>query len=116
MKRTIGFFIGDIIENMRLAERIAAEIDFQTFESTEEKHYTVVRCIEIIGEAVKNVPLEVRQKYPGIPWKALAGMRDLAIHFYMGIDYNPHSSPFASQILNNYWNAFTQRINKNISG
>jgi len=82
MKRTIGFFIGDIIENMRLAERIAAEIDFQTFESTEEKHYTVVRCIEIIGEAVKNAlwrsARNIRE-YRGKHWQACVILRFIFI-------------------------------------
>ncbi|MBI4620697.1 MAG: DUF86 domain-containing protein [Desulfobacterales bacterium] len=87
MKRKIKLFIGDILENMRLAENITADIDYTTFVSVKEKHYTVVRCIEIIGEAAKNLPSELRQKYPEVPWKAMAGMRDLAIHFYMGIDY-----------------------------
>lgn len=87
MKRKVKFFIGDIIQNMRLAKKVVADIDYQTFVSMEEKNYTVVRCIEIIGEAVKNIPEDLRMKNPEVPWKALAGMRDLAIHFYMGIDY-----------------------------
>ena len=87
MKRKVKLFVGDIIHNMRLAERVTADIDYDTFVLSEEKNYTVVRCIEIIGEAVKNIPEALRRKYVEIPWKALAGMRDLAIHFYMGIDY-----------------------------
>jgi uncharacterized protein with HEPN domain len=87
MKRNIKLFISDILNNMRLAERVVADIDYKAFVSIEEKNYTAVRCIEIIGEAVKNIPEEVRRRYPEIPWKALAGMRDLAIHFYMGVDY-----------------------------
>ncbi|MFH0919194.1 MAG: DUF86 domain-containing protein [Fibrobacterota bacterium] len=87
MKRHVKLFVGDMLENIRLAETTIADIDFEAFVSIKEKNYTVVRCIEIIGEAVKNLPEEVRQKYSEIPWKALAGMRDLSIHFYMGVDY-----------------------------
>ena len=87
MKRNVRLFIGDIIDNIRLAERFAADIDFEAFVSNEEKHYTAVRCMEIAGEAVKNIPEELRMKHPEIPWKALAGMRDLAIYFYMSVDY-----------------------------
>lgn len=48
----------------------------------------VVRNIEIIGEAVKNLPMDFRKKYNYVPWKDIAGMRDRIVHFYFGIDYN----------------------------
>jgi len=48
----------------------------------------VVRNIEIIGEAIKNLPEEFKNKHKGIPWKDIAGMRDRIAHFYFGIDYN----------------------------
>jgi len=47
-----------------------------------------VRSIEIIGEAVKNVPDRVRKKYPGVEWRAVAGMRDKLIHDYVTVDYD----------------------------
>jgi uncharacterized protein with HEPN domain len=47
-----------------------------------------VRSIEIIGEATKQVPEDIRQKYPHIQWRAMAGMRDRLIHGYFGIDYD----------------------------
>ncbi len=47
-----------------------------------------VRSIEIIGEASKNIPDEIRQKYAHIQWRAMAGMRDRLIHSYFGIDYD----------------------------
>ncbi len=48
----------------------------------------VIRKFEIIGEASKNVSPLIKGKYPGIPWKNMAGMRDTLIHAYFGIDYN----------------------------
>ena len=47
-----------------------------------------VRSIEIIGEATKKIPRDLRQKYPHIQWREMAGMRDRLIHRYFGIDYD----------------------------
>ena len=46
----------------------------------------VIRRLEIIGEAVKNIPPEFRDEYPDIPWRQIAGMRDVLIHGYFGVD------------------------------
>lgn len=48
----------------------------------------IVRSLEVIGEAVKKLPLELRHKYPQVEWADIAGMRDVLIHHYFGIDYD----------------------------
>ena len=46
----------------------------------------VIRNLEIIGEAVKQLPVEITERHPGIPWKDIAGMRDRLIHHYFGVN------------------------------
>lgn len=86
MKRNISVYIKDILENMNKAESFSDGLDFEQFANDEKTQYAVVRCIEIIGEAAKQVPDEGRQKYSNIPWRDMAGMRDKAIHFYFGVN------------------------------
>lgn len=55
------------------------------FFENKEKQYAVLRALEIIGEATKNLSKELRARYPKIPWKDIAGMRDKLIHEYFGV-------------------------------
>jgi uncharacterized protein with HEPN domain len=59
-----------------------------TFVQDETLKRAYVRSIEVIGEAVKQLPMPLRQKYTAIEWRALAGMRDRLIHNYFGVDYD----------------------------
>jgi len=86
MKRDISLYIKDILKNMGKAEKFIKDITYEDFALDEKTNYAVVRCIEIIGEAAKNIPENIRRKYSDIPWKKMAGMRDKISHFYFGID------------------------------
>ncbi len=62
-------------------------MNLEAFQDDDKTNSAVIRKLEIIGEAVKQVSDEMRQEYPQIPWKEMAGMRDKLIHFYFGVDY-----------------------------
>lgn len=87
MNRNISLFIKDIIENMEKAEAFVGSMTYEDFSVDSKTSYAVVRCLEIIGEASKNIPQGIRRKYPEIPWKKMAGMRDKIIHFYFGVKF-----------------------------
>ncbi len=61
-------------------------MDFTAFRVDEKTNFAVVRCLEIIGEASKRIPEQIRARYPAIPWIAMAGMRDKSTHDYFGVD------------------------------
>ena len=81
-------FIEDIIGAMTAIEKFVKNITFDEFLIDDKTSSAVIRKLEIIGEAAKNIPDNIRENHPGIPWKEMAGMRDKLIHFYFGIDYN----------------------------
>jgi len=85
-KRDYGDFIQDILDSINDVENFIDGMEFEDFINDKKTIYSVVRGIEIIGEAAKNVPEQIRKKYPDVPWKQMAGMRDKLIHEYFGVD------------------------------
>lgn len=84
-KRDEIVFLQDILDCIEKIEQYVAELSQAEFEESFEKQDAVIRRIEIMGEAVKNLSMDTRRKYPEIPWRNFAGMRDILIHQYFGI-------------------------------
>ncbi|MBE0584888.1 MAG: DUF86 domain-containing protein [Desulfofustis sp.] len=78
-------YVQDIIDAMDRAEEFIGNSGHDEFARDLKSVYAVVRCLEIIGEAVKKIQWEHRKRYKSIPWRSLAGMRDKLIHDYAGV-------------------------------
>ncbi len=78
-------FLEDILECIDKIAEYVKGISETDFERNIEKQDAVIRRIEIIGEAVKRISTETRNQHPLIPWREMAGMRDIVIHEYFGI-------------------------------
>jgi len=86
--RDISLYLQDIISAMLAIEQFVEGISYDEFKADDKTSSAVIRKFEIIGEAAKQIPEEIRNKYPLIPWKEMAGMRDRLIHFYFGIKHD----------------------------
>lgn len=85
-KRDWTILFEDILESIEKIEQYTAGISFDDYAMNSMIIDAVVRNIEIIGEASKNVPDDVKEKHPEIPWEKLAGIRNRIVHEYFGVD------------------------------
>ena len=86
MKRDVGLFIEDILNSIKNIEDFAKQLDKEKFSKDILRQSAIIRQLEIIGEAVKNIPNSFREKYPKILWKDIAGLRDILSHAYFGVN------------------------------
>ncbi len=87
MNRDVIIYLKDILDYMDRAIQYLNEYEFNDFISDNKTCDAVLRCIEVIGEATKKIPDDLRESYPDIPWRDMAGMRDKVIHSYFTVDY-----------------------------
>ncbi len=97
-ERDIGDYLQDILETIESCERFIEGMNYDQFTSDEKTIFAVNHALEIIGEATKHIPEEIRKEYPLVPWKKMAGIRDVIIHAYFGVN------------LNVIWNTATERL------
>jgi uncharacterized protein with HEPN domain len=105
-------YLEDILDAMEKAEIMLENVDYARFEADFRVNFAVIRALEIIGEATKRIPDQVRNQYDEIPWKGMAGMRDRIIHGYDQVDLEtvwdvvkrdiPRIRPFIKQIIQEY--------------
>jgi uncharacterized protein with HEPN domain len=76
----------DLLDAVEKIQYFIKDLDFKNFQKDDKTKFAVIRALEIIGEATKHIPEDVRIKNPELPWKEMAGMRDVLIHDYFGID------------------------------
>ena len=88
MQRELKTYIEDIITAIDKIENYTAGMAKENLIRNELVQDAVVRNLEVIGEAVKKIPNDVRSSYEDIPWRKIAGLRDILIHEYFGINMN----------------------------
>lgn len=100
MSRDWRLYLEDIERACEKVGRFTHGCDLETFIADERTYDAVLRNLEVIGEAAKRVPDDVRSQMPDVPWRAIAGFRDFVAHVYFAVD---------DQIV---WNAVQQEVPK----
>jgi uncharacterized protein with HEPN domain len=86
MPRDSRVYLEDILEATRKIDSYTADLSKSEFFEDEKTFDAVVRNLEVIGEAVKKLPEDLRAQHPALEWKKMAGLRDMLIHEYFGVD------------------------------
>ena len=86
MKRNPKIFLEHILASVELIENYSKNITHEDFAKNLAIQDAIMRRLEIIGEAVKNLSASFKAKYPAVSWKQVAGMRNILIHEYFGVD------------------------------
>lgn len=114
MKREYGDYLQDIADSIKEIEEFTKGMSLGDFKKDKKTINAVIRSLEIMGEAAKKIPNDMRKKYPDVPWKEMAGIRDKLIHEYHGVDLEiiwkvvkeelPPVKPNIAKLLNEFEN------------
>ncbi len=86
MSRDLSLYFDDVEQAIQYIQEFTAGMSRSDFGSDVKTQHACVRNLEIIGEAVKRIPDDVRSNAPHVPWRNIAGLRDILAHEYFGVD------------------------------
>ena len=79
-------YIDDMLDAISKMQKFLSDFDFEAFSKDDKTQFAVIRALEIIGEASKKIPNNIKISYSDVPWREISGMRDKLIHDYFGVD------------------------------
>jgi uncharacterized protein with HEPN domain len=85
-KREVRDYLNDIINAVDDINDFCKQLSYSEFQKDKKTIYAVIRCLEVIGEAIGKIPTEIKNQHKEIPWKEISGMRNKLIHEYFGVD------------------------------
>ena len=106
MPRDYKAYLEDIVQAAQKINHYISGLSFETFSGDDKTIDAVVRNLEVIGEAVRNIPKDIRDKYPEIAWRRIAGLGNILIHEYFAIsmkiiwDISTNKLPILEQQIN----------------
>ncbi|MFA5020630.1 MAG: DUF86 domain-containing protein [Patescibacteria group bacterium] len=88
MAKETEVYLGHILESIQSIDEYLDHLTFDDFKKRKVIIDAVIRRFEIMGEAVRQMPIDFKKKYPDVPWRDIADMRNYLIHEYFGVDIN----------------------------